>query len=669
MVSNLRYRQIHLDFHTSPICKDVGATFDTQAFTQRLKESKVDSINIFAKCHHGMSYYATKVGVMHPNLKFDLLGEQIEALHRADIKCPIYYSIMWDDRAAQEHPEWLIIDKQGFAEMRPPLSGEFGWSTLDVGSGYGDYVIAQVDEICAHYPVDGFWFDVTWPIPNYSPWGMKRMADAGVIADDESKAQAFAVETLAGFYERLSTLVHSNVPDALIYYNGTATPAMRWVLPYMTHFEIESLPTSGFWGYLHYPMFARQARTYGKTILGMTGRFHKSWADFGGLKTKDQLDYECGTILAAGGMVCVGDQLHPSGELDAAVYRLTAHSFDRVKDLEPWLKGAVPTAETAIQLLDRTELDMPRRQNYRYPSGIEGAAQILLESAVQFDIVDPDGELDKYEVVILADKGDIDSLLADKLHSFLSGGGKVLCSGVAGLDGSEFVLDEIPVDYANPSPTIPSYVRPDETLVSETQLAVDYDYVLYNTAHVVKPVAGAETFGVLRRALFNRTYEHYTSHRHSPVGDYLDAPFVVKEGNVVYIACEIFSAYRDHDYWAYRTLVMAGLKLLLPDPLLKVNGPGWLEGALHLQPATDKHPARRIVHLVAYHPRRSMQSIQHVDQSWDIAGVSIEVRIDGNGPTRAYLAPQGTPLDLKDANRYAEIALPPIGPHTVVVLE
>jgi len=668
MAIRLQNRQIHLDFHTSPVCTDVGADFDAQAFARRLKEGNVNSINIFAKCHHGMSYYPTKVGIVHPALTFDLLGEQIEALHQADIKCPVYVSIMWDDWAAQEHPEWIMIDKDGRASIRPPLSGEWGWSTLDVGSGYGEYVLAQVEEICENYAIDGMFFDITWPRPNYSPWGMKRMADAGVEADDDRQAQAFATKVLGEFYDRVSECVHSKAPEASIYYNGAVTPSMRWTLPYMTHFEIESLPTSGLWGYLHYPMFARQARTYGIPILGMTGRFHASWADFGGLKTQDQLDYECGVILAAGGAICVGDQLHPSGELDKAVYRLTAHSFCRVKTLEPWLQDAVPTAEVAIQLLDRNEL-YPPCHSHSYPSAVEGAAQMLLESAVQFDIVDPDGAIDKYAVVILADTGEIDSDLAEKLRTYVARGGKLLVSGVAGVADGKFVLEDIPVEYGNASPTVPSYVRPDSTLAADSELAEDYDYVLYNTAHVVKPVAGSETFGELHQALFNRTYQHYTSHRHAPVGDSLKAPFLVNKGNVTYIASEIFSAYREHDYWVYRVLAMAGLQHALPDPLLKVNGPGWVEGSLLLQTASADHPSRRIVHLAAYHPRRSMQTIPHVDQSWDIAGVSIRVRLDGDTPRQAYLAPEKTPLTLEIDGGYANIALPPIGAHTVVVLE
>ena len=665
---DLRYRQIHLDFHTSPVCTDIGKDFDAQAFAQRLKDGNVDSINIFAKCHHGMSYYPTKVGIVHPHLKFDLLGEQIEALHQADITCPVYVSIMWDDWAAQAHPEWVIIDKEGRAVMRPPLSGEWGWSTLDVGSGYGDYLVAQVEELCDNYDLDGLWFDITWPLANYSPWGMKRMADAGVKADDDQQALMFAVKVLEEFYDRMSAFVRSKVPDALIYYNGTVTQYMRWALPYMTHLEIESLPTSGLWGYLHYPMFARQARTYDVPFLGMTGRFHKSWADFGGLKTNDQLDYECGTILAAGGTICVGDQLHPAGELDPAVYRLTEHSFGRVKALEPWCRDAVPTAEVAIQLPAQAGVALPTH-GHSYPASIEGAAQLLLEAAVQFDIVDAEGGIDKYAVVILPDTGVIDAALAAKLRAYLAQGGKLLVSGVAGLSDGAFVLNAIPAVYKEPVPTVPGYVRPDAALAADSELADDYDYVIYNTAHIVQAANGAETFGALRRALFNRTYEHYTSHAHAPVGDYLDAPFAVLKGQVAYIASEIFSAYRDHDYWAYRELALAVLKRLLPTPLLTVNGPGWVEGNLHLQAADDDRPARRIVHLTAYHPRRSMQSIPHADQSWPTAGISIRVRLDGDTPQNAYLAPQKTPLDMTIADGYAEISLPPIGAHAVLVVE
>lgn len=62
----LPFRQIHLDFHTSSGVPSVGEAFNTTEFAEILKGAYVNSIAIFAKCNQGMSYYPTKVGVMHP---------------------------------------------------------------------------------------------------------------------------------------------------------------------------------------------------------------------------------------------------------------------------------------------------------------------------------------------------------------------------------------------------------------------------------------------------------------------------------------------------------------------------------------------------------------------------------------------------------------------------
>ena len=65
----LRYRQIHLDFHTSEHIPDVGAGFNPDTFADTLAEARVNWVTLFAKCHHGLSYYPTRVGTMHPSLK------------------------------------------------------------------------------------------------------------------------------------------------------------------------------------------------------------------------------------------------------------------------------------------------------------------------------------------------------------------------------------------------------------------------------------------------------------------------------------------------------------------------------------------------------------------------------------------------------------------------
>jgi hypothetical protein len=83
--SKLPYRQVHLDFHTSELITDVGKDFKAEEFAATLKAAHVNSINLFAKCHHGWAYYDTKVAHRHPHLKIDLLSEQLNAVRGAGI--------------------------------------------------------------------------------------------------------------------------------------------------------------------------------------------------------------------------------------------------------------------------------------------------------------------------------------------------------------------------------------------------------------------------------------------------------------------------------------------------------------------------------------------------------------------------------------------------------
>lgn len=673
-----RFRQVHLDFHTSADCKNVGADFDPEVFAETVKIGRVDSMTIFAKCHHGFSYYPTKVGTTHPHLGFDLMGQQIEALHSIDVRAPIYVSIMWDDLAGEENPGWILARRDGSLLIRPPLSNEspldggWGWTTLDVSTEYGDYLLAQVEEICESYDVDGFFFDICFPMSNFSPWGQAQMREAGVNLEDDRAVGNFAKEKLERFCDRMSSLVRSKAPEATIFYNGTVGPGMAGTLSYQTHFEIESLPTSsGLWGYLHYPVMARQARTNGVDFLGMTGRFHKAWADFGGLKTRDQLDYECGTVVAAGGRVSVGDQFHPSGVLDPAVYRLLEHSFGRIERLEPWLVEVRPLAEVGI-----LSTSVPAWQGSipvdKHSPDVEGAAQLFLEAAIQFDIVDPrNASLDGYKALVLPDGARLDEDLRGRLENYLDSGGRLIMSGTAALDpeSGEFDLKGVPVSYVKACPTMPGYLRLDETLAGDTELATDYYYVFYERAHVVRAHEGASAHGELRRALFDRTWEHFTSHAQAPVGEYLNSPVVVQGENVLYFAAPLFGAYRDHDYWAYRAIAVNAIRTFLPEPLIRLSGPGWVEASLGEQRVGYGRPDRRILHLVAYHPRRTTQPIQHVDQSWFTSGLNVKVLSDNKAVERVYLAAQGEPLDFSPEGDYTSIDLPPIGAHAVVVLE
>ena len=145
-MKDLRFRQIHLDFHTSPYISGVGEKFDKKVWQERLLEANVDSITCFSLCHHGMSYHPTKVGKMHPSLKFDLLRAQMDACKEIGVKVQIYLSAGLNEYAAVTHPEWreVTVDGQLYGGIFSALLyvGASDWQQCSVAGLHIVYVPA-----------------------------------------------------------------------------------------------------------------------------------------------------------------------------------------------------------------------------------------------------------------------------------------------------------------------------------------------------------------------------------------------------------------------------------------------------------------------------------------------------------------------------------------------
>jgi hypothetical protein len=106
-------RCVHLDFHTSDDVYGVGRDFSKEEFKAAILSAEIDSITLFAKCHHGNFYYFSDKFHTHPDLRVPLLDLQVEACREAGVSAKIYLSAMRDEHLASRHPEWLIVGEGG----------------------------------------------------------------------------------------------------------------------------------------------------------------------------------------------------------------------------------------------------------------------------------------------------------------------------------------------------------------------------------------------------------------------------------------------------------------------------------------------------------------------------------------------------------------------------
>lgn len=664
--SGLRMRQVHLDFHTAPSIPDVGKDFDADAFARTVKDARIDSMTVFAKCHHGFSYHPTEVGTMHPTLEFDLLGAQIEALHGIGVRAPIYISVGWDELMADEHPEWRQVDREGRLVGKGPFD-VMGWRLMDLASPYADYVLAQTEEVLQRYgPVDGIFFDIVrdYPEGSYSSWRLEQMREAGVDATNPDGVAAWAQGVERRFMARAHEMISRDNPEATIFFNSRLRPdrdpeaGSRAELPYYTHIEIESLPSVQ-WGYNHYPLFASYFQTLGLPLMGMTGIFHKSWADFGSLKTEAALQYECARMLATGAACSVGDQLHPRGTLDAATYERLGAIYAQVESLEPWTQGAEPVPEIGILMAETG----PRFRVVGRQTD-EGAMRMLLELHRPFQFLDREADFSPYKVLIAPDDLPFGPELASKVQRYLEGGGALLLTHRAGLtpEGDRFAFD-VGVEYAGETPHSPDYFVADDGLPASLR---SYAQVLYDRGSRVLPTPDADVLARVGVPYFTRTHDRYMSHQHTPYDRTTDEPAVTQRGRIIYCHSPLFGAYRRHAVPFYRELVGALLDRLAPQRVLETPElPTTAEAYLLRQPGEGD---RSILHLIHAVPQRRGEGVEVVEDILPLLDVRVGVRL--NRPAeRVTVAPGGEVLEHETRDDVTYATVPRVPGHRVVVFE
>jgi len=655
----LPFRQIHLDFHTSGQISGVGSEFDPDEFAETLQAAHVDSVTCFSRCHHGWIYHDTEKFPerRHPHLTCNLLKEQIEACHARGIRVPIYITVLFDLFTARQHPDWLRKDEEGCISRVNPFETGFN-NRLCLSTPYVDFVEQQTIEVCETMDVDGIFFDIVAAQDCCCQYCIEAMLDQGLDPADPAQRRQYADWLLLSFQERIFNVVRSRHPDASVFYNsGHAGPKHREMIDSFTHLELESLPSGG-WGYMHFPVAQRYARGLDMETLGMTGKFHTSWGDFHSFKNPAALEFECLQMLALGAKCSIGDQLHPRGQIDEETYELIGNVYAHVEAVEPWCEGVVPLADIGVMTPEEFAGDGP----FGLPPVAIGACRMLQEAHQQFDIIDSQSDFTGYGLLILPDQIPVGDELRSKLSAYVDDGGSLLASYRSGLDptGERFNLPELGVTLKGEAPFSPDFILPDQL----GEGLRNTGYVMYKQGLEVTPMADAQVLSPMIKPYFNRTWRHFCSHRHTPAEGRADYPGAVRNGNCIYFMHPLFEQYEENAPLWCKQLLINGLKLLLPEPLVRSEAPSSALVALNAQPTHN----RLVLHVLHYIPERRGRDFDVIEDVIPIYDMPVSVRVEGQVST-VGLVPQGEGLEFEQAGGRVEFVIPEVAGQQMVELQ
>jgi hypothetical protein len=652
-------RQVHLDFHTSELIPAVGSKFAKENWQTALKLGHVNWINVFAKCHHGWSYYPTKVGRQHPSLEIDLLGEEISASHELGVRCPIYFTVGWSVQDAEAHPEWRVRNKDGtFAarsvdfsaspeDPRPPTS----WVFLCPAGDYLALLLRQTEEICQLYRVDGFFYDIN----NVSPPCFCDNCDKGMRAENidlenTEAVAAYNARKWKHFFAEARKVIARYHPQATVFFNGT-TKLQPQCLNYRmwednTQMELEDLPTT--WGgYDKFPLRSKFFHNTGKRVFAMSGKFHTSWGEFGGFKHPDALRYEAAAMVAFGASCNFGDQLHPSGEMDLETYRNIGKAYEYVEKIEAYGVGARPVSRLGVWPTGSTMDD-------------EGVSVMLMETHKDYVVVDPAKSFDGLDVIVLTGAAGMTQTHATKLESFVAKGGGLVVLGESALDAERkgFALD-VGARYLGPARFTEDYLVAGRAL---QQGMVTTPFLDYRAAIRTEPAPGTEVLVSIREPYFNRTYATYCSHLNTPYTLTNAAhPGAVRKGRVVFLPHRLGEMYYTNGARLHRQFFANALNLIYTKPMVTAPLPS--AGRITLLSQPDQK--RYVAHLL-YAPPLQRGRCLVIEDLPPLRDVPVELRVPDK-IKEARLIPDNQTLPLKRTSDGVRVVVPSFTAHCAVV--
>ena len=653
-------KQVHLDFHTSPHIPGVGKRFSKENFKKALLLGNLSSITVFAKCHHSYSYYPTKLGMMHPHLDFDLTGSMIEAAHEVGVRAPVYITAGWSEQDATAHPEWCARDKDGKIFRNSTHEGydvenpndkrpETLWTQMCLNDGsYAHYIYDVTREICERYEdLDGLFYDICVAYSAcYCDECKSGMRAMGLDPEREADAEEYFKIKHMAFMDTCGRILKQYHENATIFFNsGGAAINLPEYHQYQSHFEMEDLPTA--WeGYNKMPPRARFFAKKDKFYMGMTGKFHLAWGEFGGFKSKEALKYEIACMAQYGAGCSIGDHMCPDGEMDMQTYENIGYAYSYFDKIEPYCYGGEPVLNAGIYFTELT-------------GDFDGLCNILLENQIDFDYVSG-GNFDRFDVVIMPDRTIPTDEDLEKLKAYIAKGGKLLFMGSALQKDGKFLID-CGMRFVSAPDRDQDYIL---ARIDEGDGLPKSPFLSYYPAGKYENV-DAEIFANAYLPIFNRTNAHFCGHKNAPYDkDSTPLPALARKGNVVFMAHAIGRIYNDYGCVAHRDYLISALKNLCGyEPTVKCR----LDSCGRVTVIDQKESARYCVNLTYAAPaKRGIAEI--IDDIIPLYNVGFGMKTD-RLIKRVYSPIDNVEIPFASDGKSLSFTIPKLECHNTVVIE
>ena len=446
------FRRHLCDMHIDDWDNSFLSEFSPEEYVENLKRAKIQNAMLYFQSHVGLCYYPTKTGKMHSSFsgREDLIKRVADMCHEEGISVTGYYSLIFNNWAHDNHPEWRMLTECGKSlyELGQGQKNEFSRNDMQRyglccpnNLEYREFVIAQIREMSEYFTFDAMFYDMLyWPhmcycdsckerwakevggeIPQKEDWNDKNwllhikkrrewMGEFAQMATDETKKLVPGVSVehnfACGVLEDGKLAIAETVNDACDYVGGDLYGGI-----YRQSFTCKYYRNITKNNPFEY-MFSRVEGTLSNHTI---------------TKSPDVMLSQVFLTAAHHGATLVIDAIDPVGTMDKRVYERIGEVFDKIIPYEKYFCGEM-IEDVGIYYTLRSKFNA-HNEPYTNHSSAVNTLDTMIFNNIPAGVTGGWDDITKYKVLIAPALTQEDSYDFERIAEYVYNGGNLYISG------------------------------------------------------------------------------------------------------------------------------------------------------------------------------------------------------------------------------------------------
>lgn len=437
------YRRHLLDMHINDDKDLYLSNFDAQTYFNNLKKAHIQSPMIYLQSHTGLCNFPTKTARTHNAMTDKINGvRQLITLCKNDgMKVVGYYSLVFNNWAEHNHPEWAIRYDDGRTWSEHDLT-RYGLCCPN-NLEYRKFVVEQIKELFDYYgDIDGIFYDMPyWEVLCHCDSCKKRFKEEyGIdipdkdLKDDNFRKYMVARQNwMAEFCDFVKNETYKIAPEVTVEFNYAAAVNCNWLagstekiaqqMEFVSGDLVGTLRKHSFACKYYYEITNNQPFEYMNTRCDDCLREHTI------SKTQEKMLSEVMLNCAHHGASLSIDAINLDGTMDERVYERVGKTFERQLPYEKVMDKGELYSEVAVYFNSDIQYSLNNRPGNK--ECMLNAHQTLCERHIPCTVLSnfPKDDLSKFKAIIAPSLIKSENDLTKKLIEYVKNGGFLYLSG------------------------------------------------------------------------------------------------------------------------------------------------------------------------------------------------------------------------------------------------